>query len=851
MGSPRNDALPEELVDSEALHRQTFETSRAPQLLIEPGSQRIVEANAAACELYGYGRDELTKKLLGETCAMSAEEVSRALALATATQERSSSLRQRLASGDVRDVEVHWGPLEVGGRRFLHAIVHDVTERKRVEKIQSALFEISETTSNAQSTEELYRALHEIVGRLMYAKNFYIALRDESGRISFPYFVDQGEPPPGSVEPGKGLTDYVMRTGEPLLASPEVFAELAARGEVENVGAPSVDWLGVPLKRGDTAAGVLVVQTYTDSIRFTEADKDLLTFVSQHVAAAIDRKRAADALRESEAKFRAVAETAPCAILIYQGTKIQFANEAAARISGRTREEVLSSGVDELLHPDFRQLVRDRALARQRGESILSRYEAKFVRGDGEERWVDVSATSIEFGGRPAAVATAFDVTERKRAEAQVRSLAYHDALTGLPNRRLFNDRLSVALAQAHRLRHRVAVLFLDLDHFKVINDSLGHDLGDRLLRTVAERLQSAVREGDTVARLAGDEFTLLLPGVTQTVDPAKVAEKILESLRLPLQLHEHELKVTASLGISVYPEDGRDPETLVRNADAAMYRAKEQGRDNYQLCSAAMNVSALERLALENDLREALPRGEMTVHYQAVVSTFGKRVRGVEALLHWQHPERGVIPHSEFGPIAELTGQVLELAPWLLKQSCAQTRTWQRAGFPDLRLGVRLCERQLEQRDLVPELSDVLLETALPPSCLELEIGPGVPLQGDAMVARLRAIKARGIQVTIDGFGLAAAAVADLKRLPIDAVRIDPELIGSVTSNEGDAAIVSAIIAMARTLELCVVAAGVETEEQLAFLSARGCQFAQGPLFAPPLPVEECEAVLLGLRDH
>ena len=349
---------------------------------------------------------------------------------------------------------------------------------------------------------------------------------------------------------------------------------------------PSIDWLGVPLKHGAKAFGVLVVQSYTESVRYTDSDRELLTFVSQHVATALERTRAAEALRESENRFRTLAETAPCGIFIYQGECFRYVNAAAAAISGYSREDLVGKTMWDLVHPESRDLVRERGLARQRGEAVTSRYEFRIVRRDREERWVDFSAATLTYEGAPAAIGIAIDVTERRQAEERIRDLAYHDPLTGLPNRMLFADRLEVALAQAHRQGQRLALLFLDVDRFKAVNDALGHAFGDLLLRGIAERLRALVREGDTVARLSGDEFVLLLPGVGRGNDAARVAEKILEALREPFLLDGRELAVSASVGSAVYPEDCCDAEALLHAADQAMYRAKQAGRDNYQAWS-------------------------------------------------------------------------------------------------------------------------------------------------------------------------------------------------------------------------------------------------------------------------
>jgi diguanylate cyclase (GGDEF)-like protein len=451
-----------------------------------------------------------------------------------------------------------------------------------------------------------------------------------------------------------------------------------------------------------------------------------------------------------------------------------------------------------------------------------------------------------ESGQTRGAIGASLDITERKRAEEQIRSLAYQDSLTGLPNRLLFGDRLRVAVAQAHRLGHRLAVLFLDLDRLKVINDSLGHSVGDRMIAEVGQRLRTCVREGDTVARLGGDEFTLLLPGISQAVDVAKVADKVLEVLRAPVEVDGRELYVTASLGISVYPEDGRDAETLLKNSDTAMYRAKDQGRDGYQLYTSAMNATALERLALESSLRKALAHGELVLYYQPVLDLPSGRVHGVECLLRWQHPERGLISPGEFVPLAELTGLILPMGPWTLREACRQAKAWQGGVAPDLTVSINLSARQFQQRDLAEQVGDALEEVGLLPRLLEIEITETNAMQhAESTIRTLRELKALGVRLSIDDFGTGYSSLSYLKRFPIDTLKIDQSFIRDIGTDPDDAAIATAVIAMARTLELDVVAEGVETEEQLRFLADHGCDRIQGYVFSPPVPAERCGELL------
>ncbi len=746
--------------------------------------------------------------------------------------------------GSTLDAEVGSVPFSLNDKPAWQVVIRDISQRQKDLTLQSALYRIAQITAAVGDMRTVYAEVHRTIAELMTARNLYIALYDrETDRISFPYFVDEKEPKaPAPYAPGMGVTEKVLRSGEPLLTSPPKFKSLRERGDVELVGHPSVDWMGAPLKRGDQTFGVLAVQSYDESVRYTEEDLKLLAFVSRQVATALDRRQAEEALKESEARFRTLADTAPCAIFIYQGTRIVYANAFMEALSGYSRQELQAMNFWDVVHPDFRNLVRLRGMARQEKESVPGSYEFKFVRKDGQERWVQFAANSIDFGGRAAALGTAFDITQRKQSEEQIKNLAYHDALTGLPNRLLFQDRLSVAVAQAHRLGQRVAVFFLDVDRFKVINDSLGHSRGDRLLQGVAGRLLSCVREGDTVARLGGDEFTLILPGLLRPLDVATVAEKILESLRLPFDVDGRELYVTASIGISLYPEDGRDTETLLKYADTAMYRAKEQGRDGYQLYTAGMTETALSRLAAESSFRRATAQKELILYYQPLCEIGSGRVYGVEALLRWQSPERGLVGPSEFIGLAESTGLIVPIGGWVLRAACTQVVAWHRLGHEDLALSVNLSARQFLSPDLVDTVKDALLESGLPPRLLELEITETSAMQNaESTVETLRELKALGVRVAIDDFGIGHSSLGYLKRLPIDSLKIDQSFVRDITSDPDDAAIATAVIALAHTLKLTVVAEGVETTEQLAFLRDRRCDRMQGHLLSPPLPVESC----------
>jgi diguanylate cyclase (GGDEF)-like protein len=409
-----------------------------------------------------------------------------------------------------------------------------------------------------------------------------------------------------------------------------------------------------------------------------------------------------------------------------------------------------------------------------------------------------------------------------------------------------FIERLEQTMADADRNERLVGVAFLDLDRFKYINDSLGHGKGDLLLREVAIRLNGAIRRGDTVARLSGDEFALVLADMGHVDDAVRVAQKILDVFRQPFLVAGHELFVTASMGLTLYPFDDRGAQDLLRNADVAMYRAKESGKNNFQFYVAEMTAKATERLSLENDLRSALDRGELSLHYQPIADGKSGRVVGMEALLRWKHPVRGMISPAQFIPLAEETGFIIPIGEWVLRTACLQCRAWQKLGFPSLHVAVNLSSRQFHQRDLPASIYNILQETGLNPLYLDLEITEGLVMQqAESSINTLRELKAMDMRISIDDFGTGYSSLSYLKRFPIDVLKIDQSFVRGIPGDADDAAIAGTIITMAHSLGLKVVAEGVETREQLNFMREHDCDAMQGYFLSKPLPADQFESFL------
>lgn len=461
--------------------------------------------------------------------------------------------------------------------------------------------------------------------------------------------------------------------------------------------------------------------------------------------------------------------------------------------------------------------------------------------------WLTINAIRNHTGEITKFAAILTDITDRKKREEQIKNLAYYDVLTGLPNRRLFNDRLNVAIANAHRHNHLLGVVFIDLDQFKRINDTLGHSIGDQLLVEAARRIQSVVREGDTVARMGGDEFTLLLQEIENADDTVALVQRILGILAQPVVLASNTLYITASVGISLYPHDGRNSETLIRNADTAMYRAKDNGRNSYQLYTATMNAASFEHLAMEANLREALKNSEFTLHYQPKIESASGRITGAEALIRWQHRELGYIAPSLFIPLAENLGIIGELGDWVLETAIGQCRNWLRQGIDHFRIAVNVSANQLTQDDFSERVITMLEQAEVAPRYLELELTESAVMKrSEDVVPMLASLKSRGVHISIDDFGTGYSNFGYLKRLPINKLKIDLSFIRDVPGSRDDSELVSAMIAMAHKLSLSVVAEGVETSRQVAYLQQQQCDELQGYFFARPLPPGEIEPLLL-----
>lgn len=711
-------------------------------------------------------------------------------------------------------MDIRFSPTTTEDGLLVTAVIRDITDSKRVAKA-------------LEESEERFRRLSEVTLEGVVIHEHGIIL-DANGAIAemLGYRVDEMI--------GRSVLEFL---------SPQSHAPAIQSGTT----LPQNPRLYVGVKRdGTTFPAEILVREYAFFGRPVRVAS---------VRDVTDRIAAEKALRENEARFRALIENASDFIIVLdRDTTIRFASPSFARMMGYDDRGLVGHKGFEFVHPeDIRGLTEtfERRLV-EHGVGVP--VEFRILRSDGKSRTLEVIA-NFDLVDSPAlsgVILNARDITDRRQAEDAIKQLAYHDALTGLPNRALLEDRLRTAIAQRARDKQMLGIVFLDLDHFKLVNDNLGHVGGDELLKLVGQDLQNLVREGDTVARIGVDEFILLLPSLLRPQEALDVAERILQTFSKRRVILGRELRITTSIGISVYPEDGEDSDSLLANADIAMYQAKENGRNACRLYSPTMKQDVVLRLALENDLRNAFERNEFVMHCQPIVDVRTGDVVAAEALIRWQHPVRGIVPPVDFIPFAAESGLIVDLDEWMLNRACAQVKVWNDAGYDDLRMAVNVSARTLQREDLVDRITRVLSTTGVAAKNLVLEITEGSAMSNfEPIVISLNRLRDLGVTVSVDDFGTGYSSLSYLKQFPIDSVKIDRSFVRDLTIDSNDAAIVSAIISMAHSLSLRVIAEGVEEPEQLAFLKANGCDEFQGYLFAKPLTVADFVQMLASQRER
>ena len=539
-----------------------------------------------------------------------------------------------------------------------------------------------------------------------------------------------------------------------------------------------------------------------------------------------------------EPDFRSLAEHSPVAVYLIQDERYRYANPRLAAVLGYSQSELIAlPSISAIVAPEDVEDVLGRLRQAIVGPVQTEPYTFKAIRKDGQVVELEVYESLMESEGRPALIGTLLEITERKRSEAHDAERALSDPLTKLPNRVRFLERLDLELAQSRRHNRKLAIVHLDLDGFKFVNDSWGLAVGDRLLQSLALRLTRGLREVDTIARVGGDEFLILVPDLRQSEDMSRLAQKLLSLASRPIELEGKTLNVTASLGVATFPDDGQDAEKLLRNAGNAMARAKDLGGNGFELCTPELTALAVERLELQNGLRLAIDRNELVLYYQPLVSLASGRIVGFEALVRWQHPEKGFLSPVTFIPVAEETGLILPLGDWVLRTACGQLKTWLATGL-GLRVSVNFSARQFRERNLVHTVERALADAGLEPRHLEVEITESIAMEGaEIVVANLNLLRTMGVGIAIDDFGTGYSSMSYLKTFPITSLKIDRSFVTDLPVNPADAGIVRAIIEMAHGSRLSVIAEGVETKEQFQLLHQYGCDEMQGYWFSRPLP--------------
>ena len=606
-------------------------------------------------------------------------------------------------------------------------IIDDITKIHNEEIKKSCIYKISEAIHDSDDLETLYKEIHYILSTVTHVKNFYIALVDwETEFISFPYFLDQYDKTPNPYKMKKGLTEYVLKTGDSLLLNKEIYKNLLKSKDIEPIGQNCFNWLGVPLKLANgKTIGMICVQNYTDDYIYTEEDMKILQYSSDQIAMAIKRK------------------------------------------------------VDDI----------------------------------------------------------------------KIHKQAHYDDLTGLTNKALFHDRLDQAIHNAERKDEVLAILFIDLDNFKYVNDSMGHSIGDKLLKIIGNKLIESTRKSDTVSRWGGDEFTILLPNIKRLSGLYKLCDRILNTHLNNIIIEGQELHITASIGIALFPQDGTTPDALIKNADAAMYKSKDLGKNQFHLYKPDMNEEVMERLNVETNLFRAIKNEEFQIVYQPQLSLKSNKIVGFEALVRWNQPDMGVLAPYKFIPIAEETNLIIPLGEWIIKKVCEQAKKWHDMGF-NLNAGINISAKQFNQDKIVEVIKNTISNTGINPNLIELELTESIIMKNVKRTLKIcTKLKKMGVNISVDDFGTGYSSLSYLKHFPIDKLKIDQSFISNLGDHDGDdAKIANLVIDLGHKLGLDVVAEGVETQNQIDFLRKYACDEIQGFILSKPLEINEFEKLV---KEH
>ncbi|HXL73954.1 MAG TPA: EAL domain-containing protein [bacterium] len=758
--------------------------------------------------------------------------------------------------GKQTQIEITTNSVSEGNKTTVVLVVRDITDQKRMANAlkQSAEFEKLITTLSSQfinlaphliddGINNAIKSIGEFIG---VDRILMLSLKDNN--VVDTNFEWRAPGIDGANEINNVLFskfavffEKIKNSKVMYASSPdELPAEAVAEKEfLKSRGVKSI--VAVPMITDGVLKGLLTFSTLKLAKKWSDEDLVLFKITAEMFASVIERKSNHLALKQNEEKFKELFNNAIDGIFIYElsdggvpGKFIEVNDMACAKL-GYTRDELLNMTPLDIASPETVPEI-EKTVKKLLHQSNLA-YEKIHVAKNGLKIPMEINAHIFNWNKQKVVQSIARDITDRKRAEETIRRQAYYDVLTNLPNRTLFKDRLEQGMKNAHRNKQMLAVVILDLDRFKNINETLGHLLGDKLLVAVSERLLGILNENETIARFGGDEFALLLPQINKVEEATDHAQKIIELLMNPFKLNEHEIHVTTSIGLAFYPDDGTSSELLLKNAETAMYRAKDQGRNNFQLYASGMNVSAFKQLLMENSLRRALEKEEFVIYYQPQINLTTQKIIGAEALVRWQHPDLGLVFPNEFIGLAEETGLIVPIGEWIIKKVCEQSKKWQADGYEKICIGVNLSARQFQQMNLVSTIAKIIADTGLDPQCLGLEVTESIAMKNaDFTIAALNEFKKMKIHLSLDDFGTGYSSLSYLKRFPLETLKIDRSFVRDITTDPNDAAIVNAVVALAHSLKLNVVAEGVETEGQLTFLKSHQCDNVQGYIFSHPL---------------
>lgn len=839
----RLSAAEQELKAATRRYRQLFAGTPLPVYVYDIETLQFLEVNDAAIDFYGYSREEfLAMRNSDIRPDADTERLRKVIAHQDQDVNYMGEWRQRLRDGRMVEVDATSSRIEFDGRVANLLVVQDITSRKRLEAQTLQMNQLLE-----QRVAERTQALESEIERRRQVES---QLRDDEQR--FRRLIEYAADSFIVHDMGGRILDVNRQTEANLGYSREELLAMQV-ADIEMELRPGAIWNQLVPGMPATVEGR---QRRKDGSSFPAEIRVCLLDDQERpsvLAIARDitwRHQVREALRESEERLRLTLAESPVGItqVAPDGRYLQV-NPKFCEITGYSAEELTRMNLFQLNLPEA--TAETRALRQEMldGRSNGYRQEKQYLRKDGSRVWVSATSALVRRpNGEPHYTIGIFeDISARKEQERKLIELAQFDQLTGLPNRNLLQDRLRLAFARSRRTQESMLVMYLDIDRFKLINDTLGHASGDQILREVAGRLRDALRATDTVARLGGDEFTVLAEGITSDEAAAAVAEKILTAFVAPFLVDGRELFVSTSIGLARYPSPGiHDIDTLLQKADIAMYHAKAHGRNNFQLYAASMEAHMSGRLSMESQLRRALEREEFRLYFQPQMDATRQVVTGIEALLRWLNPQLGLVSPADFIPLAEDTGLIVPIGDWVLQEACRQIREWQAQGLPAIPVAVNLSARQFRQHDLVRRVAHALEANGLPPHSLTLEVTEGALIEDIQLSSRtLDELKGLGVQLAIDDFGIGYSSLNYIKHFPLDFLKIDSSFIRDVTTSPKDAAIVQSVITLSHSLKLEVVAEGVETEEQLAFLQAHGCDQVQGYLCSRPLPAVESETWL------